>query len=73
MKKPIAFAAGITTVIATTLTGCIVAPPRVYVPAAPVYVAPAYPVPAPGYVWAHHPRYGWGYRHSSYGWHRGWH
>ena len=76
MKKRLIVAAGLTAAVA--LAGCIVAPPRVIVPvgvAVPpgvVYVSPSYPVPAPGYVWAHHPRYGWGYRHSNYGWHRGW-
>jgi hypothetical protein len=74
MKKRLVFVAGLT----IFLTGCIVAPPRVVVPvgvavpAGVVYVSPSYPVPAPGYVWAHHPRYGWGYRHHHHGWHRGW-
>jgi hypothetical protein len=61
------------------LSGCIVtparvavAPPEVVVPAGVVYVAPTYAVPAPGYVWVHHPRYGWGYHHRHHGWHRGW-
>ena len=46
-------------VIAVTLSGCIVTPPSVrpaYVaPAGVVYVAPSYPQPAVGYVWAYHP------------------
>lgn len=65
--------------VAIVLAGCVVrparivvAPPEVVVPAGVVYVAPTYAVPAPGYVWAHHPRYGWGYRHAHHGWHRGW-
>jgi hypothetical protein len=84
--KPSALAAGVTAAISISLAGCIVVPPRarvvapavvvappeVVVPAGVVYVAPAYAVPAPGYVWAHHPRYGWGYRHARHGWHRGW-
>lgn len=75
--RRLAMAAGMTMTI--TLAGCIVtparvavAPPEVVVPAGVVYVAPTYAVPAPGYVWGHHPRYGWGYRHPSHGWHRGW-
>ena len=65
--------------MAITLAGCIVAParvavapPEVVVPAGVIYVAPSYAVPGPGYAWAHHPRYGWGYRHHHHGWHRGW-
>lgn len=63
------------------LAGCVVAPvgpphgpppPGVYVPPGVVYVAPTYPMPAVGYGWAHHPRYGWGWRHPGHGWHRGW-
>ena len=62
------------------LAGCVVAPvpvrvaPPVAVVAPPgvVYVRPAYPLPGPGYAWAYHPRYGWGWRHPAYGWHRGW-
>ncbi len=56
------------------LAGCVVAPPRpAYVaPAHVVYVAPTYPMPAAGYVWEYHARYGWGWRHPVYGWHRGW-
>jgi long-subunit fatty acid transport protein len=37
-----------------------------------VYVAPTYALPAPGYAWQHHGRFGWGWRHPSHGWHRGW-
>lgn len=75
--RGIVAAAGMT--ITITLAGCVVtparvavAPPEVVVPAGVVYVAPSYPVPAPGYVWVHHPRHGWGYRHHAHGWHRGW-
>lgn len=38
----------------------------------PVYAEPSYPQPAYGYFWAFNPYYGWGWRHSHYGWHRGW-
>jgi hypothetical protein len=62
------------------LAGCVVAPvsvrvaPPVAVVAPPgvVYARPAYPLPGPGYAWAYHPRYGWGWHHPAYGWHRGW-
>jgi hypothetical protein len=61
------------------VSGCIIAPapppgppPGVVVPPGVVYVEPAYPMPAPGYVWAYHPGFGWGWRHPNYGWHRGW-
>jgi hypothetical protein len=37
-----------------------------------VIVEPAYPMPAPGYVWLKHPRYGWGWHHPQYGWHKRW-
>ncbi|MBB3213542.1 hypothetical protein FHW67_002840 [Herbaspirillum sp. Sphag1AN] len=63
-------------VIAVTLSGCVVTPPTVrpaYVaPPGVVYVAPSYPQPAVGYVWAYHPHYGWGWHHPQYGWHQGW-
>ncbi|MDR6539752.1 hypothetical protein [Variovorax soli] len=59
------------------LTGCVVAPavPARHAHVAPAgvaYVAPVYAMPAPGYVWEYHPRFGWGWRHPVYGWHRGW-
>jgi hypothetical protein len=62
------------------LSGCVVQPAVVRPvypvgygpPSGVVYVAPAYPQPAIGYVWAYHPRYGWGWRHPDRGWHRGW-
>ena len=83
--KQFILVAGVT--ISMALAGCIVVPPRarvvapvpvvvappeVVVPVGVVYVARTYAAPAPGYVWAHHPRYGWGYRHARHGWHRGW-
>lgn len=47
--------------------------PPVYVaPAGVAYVAPTYAIPGPGYNWAYHPRYGWGWYHPGWGWHRGW-
>jgi hypothetical protein len=70
--------------VTALLGGCVVAPAPVRVVAPPpppvgivvppgvVYVAPTYAVPGPGYVWVHHPRYGWGWRHPDHGWHRGW-
>lgn len=72
---------------AVALAGCVVAPvgmepdhrgPPGYgghvhaVPPAVVYVAPTYVMPAPGYVWQHHGRHGWGWHHPHRGWHRGW-
>jgi hypothetical protein len=59
------------------LAGCVVAPvapvPGPYaVPPGVAYVAPTYPMPAVGFVWEYHPRYGWGWHHPVYGWHRGW-
>ena len=50
---------------AASLSGCAT-------PVGVTYVAPAYAVPAPGYYWAHHAHYGWGWYHPVYGWHRGW-
>lgn len=47
-------------------------PSGVVVPSGVVYVAPAYPAPAVGFIWEFHPRYGWGWRHPHHGWHRGW-
>ena len=64
------------TIVALALGGCVVAPPvvrPVYVaPPGVVYVAPTYAIPGPGYVWAYHSHYGWGWHHPQYGWHRGW-
>ena len=69
-------------VLTTVVSGCVVAPARpVYaapppvVYAAPpgvVYVAPTYVSPGPGYVWAYHARFGWGWHHPQHGWHAGW-
>lgn len=50
-----------------SLSGCAVYGPP---PGEPVYIAPAYPMPAPGYVWIYGPGYGWGWRHPDRGWHR---
>lgn len=50
-------------------------PPQGPVYAAPpgvVYVAPTYVMPAPGYAWQFHGRFGWGWHHPRRGWHRGW-
>lgn len=65
--------------LVSVLGGCVVtparvavAPPEVVVPAGVVYVSPTYVAPAPGYVWVHHHRHGWGYHHPRHGWHRGW-
>lgn len=54
--------------------GVLVPPsPGIMVPPGVVYVAPAYPAPAVGFMWEFHPRFGWGWRHPQHGWHRGWH
>ena len=62
--------------LAVALGGCVVAPvgppPGYGPPPGVAYIAPTYAVPGPGYVWAYHQNYGWGYRHPQYGWHRGW-
>ncbi len=67
-------------ILLVVLSGCVVQP-AVIRPAYPVgygpppgvvYVAPTYALPAPGYVWLHHPNYGWGWHHPNRGWHRGW-
>jgi hypothetical protein len=66
---------------AAALGGCVVAPyevqpaysgPTYVAPAGVVYVAPTYAIPAPGYAWQYHARFGWGWRHPYNGWHRGW-
>ncbi|MDI9333053.1 MAG: hypothetical protein QM533_01625 [Cytophagales bacterium] len=41
-------------------------------PPGTIYVQPAYAAPAIGFVWAFHPRFGWGYVHHQRGWARGW-
>jgi hypothetical protein len=60
--------------LAAALTGCVVAPvaPAYAAPPGVAYVAPTYVSPGVGFVWAYHPRYGWGWHHPQYGWHRGW-
>jgi hypothetical protein len=52
--------------------GIAPAAPVYTAPAGVAYVAPTYAVPGPGYLWAYHPRYGWGWNHPAWGWHRGW-
>jgi len=73
MKIPIRGAIAIA-LTAASLSACIVAPvrPAFVAPPGVVYVAPVYASPGPGYVWAYHGRYGWGWHHPQYGWHRGW-
>ena len=68
--KRIALAFGLSAVLA----GCVVVPARPVAVAPPVvvYVAPTYAIPAPGYEWSYHARYGWGWQHPRRGWHRGW-
>jgi hypothetical protein len=65
---------GVAAMFVVGVGGCVVAgpPPDVVVPPGVVYSAPSYPIPAPGYAWAYHPNYGWGWRHPDHGWHRGW-
>ncbi len=46
--------------------------PRYRAPPAVVYVEPTYEIPGPGYRWAYHENYGWGWHHPEHGWHRGW-
>ncbi len=74
MKSPALISAVLLTAV---LGGCVVAPPIVgsgYYGAPPgvAYLAPTYATPGPGYAWGYHGRYGWGWRHPRYGWHRGW-
>jgi len=66
--KPIVIAACLT--IASAL--CIAEPVSAQPMPGAVYVAPAYPMPGPGYVWMNHQQYGWGWHHPQYGWHKGW-
>ena len=60
------------------LGGCVVQPvgpayvEPAYAPAGVAYVAPTYVMPGPGYAWAYHRHYGWGWHHRGRGWHRGW-
>jgi len=71
MKKLMMLSALVTTLM---LGGCVVAPtqPLYAAPPGVVYVGPTYAIPGPGYVWAYHVHYGWGWYHPKYGWHRGW-
>jgi hypothetical protein len=59
--------------VAAALGGCAITPSGAIVPVGVAYVAPTYAVPGPGYAWAYHADYGWGWHHPYYGWHRGWH
>ena len=52
--------------------GPVMVEPEYVVPPGVIYIAPTYAVPAPGYYWRHHRHHGWGWRHGSHGWHRGW-
>ncbi|PPD40829.1 MAG: hypothetical protein CTY16_16830 [Methylobacter sp.] len=36
------------------------------------YKQPTYRQPGPGYSWQYHPRQGWGWRHPTRGWDKGW-
>ena len=66
----------------TSLSGCYVVPVQpqqqmmvqgpVVAPAGVAYVAPTYPMPAIGFSWSFHPRYGWGWYNPHAGWHKGW-
>lgn len=81
MKQQLSKTIGVALAIAASLAGCAIEPVAVRpVVHAGVYatppgvtdVAPTYAMPAPGYVWMHHPHYGWGWHHPELGWHRGW-
>ncbi|MBW8832272.1 MAG: hypothetical protein JF606_23270 [Burkholderiales bacterium] len=65
---------GAIALVAVSLSGCIVAPvqPAYVAPAGVVYMEPTYVSPGPGYAWAYHANFGWGWHHPRYGWHRGW-
>ena len=54
------------------IKGPVQVEPEYVVPPGVIYIAPTYALPAPGYYWRHHRHYGWGWRHGSRGWHRGW-
>ena len=60
--------------LAAVLSGCVVAPAQPVYAAPPgvAYVAPTYASPGVGFVWNYNPRYGYGWHHPRYGWHRGW-
>jgi len=71
---------GLLVAMVGAVSGCVIAPVApppgppmgVVLPPSVVYVEPTYAIPGPGYVWAYHPGFGWGWRHPAYGWHRGW-
>ncbi len=72
-----AFVATIAVAIMLADAGCAVTPiggrPYAMGGAYPMAVVrPAYPMPAPGYMWRVHPNNGWGWHHPEFGWHRGW-
>ena len=46
--------------------------PALEIPPGVVYVPPTDASPGPGWVWSYHARYGWGWLHATWGWHRGW-
>ena len=60
--------------VVASLSGCIVAPvrPAYVAPPGVVYVAPTYASPGEGWGWEYNARFGWGWHHPRYGWHRGW-
>jgi hypothetical protein len=62
------------TVLAAAFSGCSVtaSTPGYGASAQVAYVAPSYASPGPGYVWEHHPAYGWGWHHPEHGWDKGW-
>jgi hypothetical protein len=61
-------------VLAASFSGCSVtaSTPGYAASAEYAYVAPSYASPGPGYVWEHHPTYGWGWHHPEHGWDKGW-
>jgi hypothetical protein len=73
MRLPV-LALSAASLAAVVLTGCVVAPAQPVYAAPPgvTYVAPTYAAPGVGFVWNYHPRYGYGWHHPRYGWHRGW-
>ncbi|HTH94163.1 MAG TPA: hypothetical protein VL550_02935 [Rhodocyclaceae bacterium] len=74
MKSKSALSLLCAVLLGSTLAGCVVAPvePPMEAPYGVTYVAPVGVAPAPGYTWRYHARYGWGWWHPQYGWHRGW-
>lgn len=64
---------GAALVVAVVLGACAATVEPAYTaPPGVAYVAPTYEIPGPGYRWAWHAHYGWGWYHPRYGWHRGW-